>query len=148
MKYFFIMPEVAGAMGDRSIVDRKVHPPLVQKLHYEFEGWMGDVLLDTFPCVVATKEAADALASAAVTGIDYAKVEVSTSELFRHLHPNLHLPPFVWLQIKGKAGKDDFGDYYDTRGERPWTRHVISGRALDIIRSFGLNHAKIEPFDA
>lgn len=148
MNYFFIEPEVAGGWGKNVVADVSIHPPQVRKLHYEFEGWMGDALLDTFPCVIATKEAADALASEGVTGIDYAKVEVSTSDLFRHLHPTLNLPPFVWLQIKGKAGRDDFGDYCDARGERPWTRHVISDRALGIIRPFGLNHADIEPFDA
>jgi hypothetical protein len=105
--YLYIHPEVAEGLGHNTILDRSTHPPRIDKLHYEFEGWMGNALLDTFPCVIATKEAADGLASAAVTGIDYAKVEVSTSELFRHLHPNLHLPPFVWLQIKGIAGKGD-----------------------------------------
>lgn len=146
LTYFFIEPEVAGGLGDNSVFDRSTHPPQVHRLHYEFDGWLGDVLLAGFPCLIATEEAARALKSGAITGIIYATMETSTSELFRHLYPGRQLPTFVWLQINGTPGEDDFGWYRDTRGEQPRTRYVISKRVLDILRPMGLNHAEIEPF--
>ena len=146
MNYFFIEPEVAGGLGSNTILDRTTHPPRAERLHYEFEGWLGDALLEGFPCLIATEQASNALKSARATGVDYAEVEVSTSQLFRHLYPNRQLPPFVWLQIKGTAGKDDFGRHRDMRAERPRNKFVISERALEILRPFGLNHADIEPY--
>lgn len=45
MKYFYIEPEVAGGLGRNTVMNRAVHPPVVSKLHYHFDGWLGDVLL-------------------------------------------------------------------------------------------------------
>jgi hypothetical protein len=81
-----------------------------------------------------------------VTGVDYANVEISTSQLFRHLYPNRQLPKFVWLQVNGVAGKDDFGLFHDAERVRPRDRYVLSDRAIEILRKFGLDHAEMEVF--
>lgn len=44
----YIEPEVAGGLGEETQMDSTVHPPLVKKLHLEFEGWLGDDILETF----------------------------------------------------------------------------------------------------
>ncbi|WP_459204012.1 hypothetical protein ACQVRV_07895 [Ralstonia pseudosolanacearum] len=61
MKYFFIEPEVAGKLGENTVLDPTVHPARVDKLHYKFSGWLGDAMLESFPCVIATQAASDAL---------------------------------------------------------------------------------------
>lgn len=43
VKYFYLEPEVSGGLGDDAIMDTGVHPPVVTRLHYEFDGWLGDV---------------------------------------------------------------------------------------------------------
>jgi hypothetical protein len=139
MRFFYIEPEVAGGFGKNSLLDHSFKPPRVARLHCAFDGWMGDALVETFPCLIATNEAVSALKTAGLRGVEYAEVEVSTSELFRHLYPNLGLPDFEWLQVIGTAGENDFGI-------APDRRFVISERALDIIRPFGLSHAEIAPF--
>ena len=40
MKYYVLEPEVAGGLGENSIVDHSVVPFQVTRLHYEFEGWL------------------------------------------------------------------------------------------------------------
>jgi hypothetical protein len=55
MEYFQIAPEVAGGWGRNTVMDRSIHPPHVTKLHFEFDGWLGDVLLESFPCYIITK---------------------------------------------------------------------------------------------
>ena len=40
---------------------------------------------------------------------------------------------FPWLRVTGVAGKDDFGVYRDTQGERPRNRFVPSERALKCL---------------
>jgi hypothetical protein len=45
MKYFYVEPEVAGGLGERTVMDRSTHPPVVKRLHYQLEGWLGDAIL-------------------------------------------------------------------------------------------------------
>lgn len=139
MDYFYIEPEVSGGFGENTILDASTHPPKVERLHYKFDGWLGDVLLESFPCVIATKDAADALRAAGATGVQYADVEVSTSETFRELYPQRTLPSFQWLRISGTAGDDDFGIADDLRV-------VISERVVKVLEPLGIENAFIERF--
>jgi hypothetical protein len=141
MRYFKIEPEVAGSSeGDNSVMDRSVHPPIVSRLHYVFAGWSGDVLLTSFPCFIVTEDAMNKLMEIGATGARFADVEVSTTYPFRELYPDTKLPKFVWLQVTGRAGRDDFGLARKIR-------LVISERALDALKGLQLNHAEIEPFE-
>ena len=140
MHYFYIEPEVAGGEGPNSIMDRSVHPPVVRHLHYEFAGWLGDVLLEGFPAFIVTEEAKNKLMESHATGARYANVEITTTYPFDELYPGRQLPKFIWLQITGRAGRDDFGLAADLR-------LVLSERTLDILKGLQLNHAVIEPFD-
>lgn len=139
MNYFYIEPEVAGGLGEHTVLDSSTHPPKVSKLHYKFDGWLGDVLLESFPCLIATDLAANALKCASLTGVDYAQVEVSASEAFRELYPQRTLPSFQWLKITGIAGKDDFGIAEDLRA-------VVSQRVLDVLNPLGIGNALVEEY--
>jgi hypothetical protein len=116
-----------------------MHPPIVSRLHYEFAGWSGDVLLESFPCFIVTEDAMNKLMESGATGARFADVEVTTTYPFREFYPDTKLPKFVWLQITGHAGRDDFGLAADLR-------LVISERALDVLKGLQLNDALIEPF--
>lgn len=136
MKYFSLSPEVAGGLGANTVMDRNVHPPIVTKLHYQFDGWLGDDLLESFPVYIATEHLAEQLRTLRPTGVRFAPVEVSTSEQFRDLYPDLKLPPFVWLKIDGKAGMDDFG----ISGNHEL---IVSERVMLLLRSFNIAHCDI-----
>ena len=140
MQYFYIEPEVAGGLGDQTILDRSVHPPIVNKLHYQMEGWLGDAILESFPAFILTEEAKQGLLEIGVTGVDFADVTVTTSDEFSELYPNRALPPFAWLKPQGNPGQDDFGVASDGR-------LVISERALKVLQKFGIENAVVEPFD-
>ncbi len=135
-----MVPEVAGGLGTKTRMAGGVHPPIVSRLHYEFDGWLGDVLLETFPCFIVTKDAKRKLQSIGATGIRFDEVEVTTSEMFRGLYPNRQLPEFFWLQIQGKPGQDDFGIADDLR-------LVISERALEALRELGISNALVTPYE-
>ena len=130
-------PEVAGELGDDTVIDRSVHPPRVSKLHYVFTGWLGDELLESFSCYIVTERVADALQSAGHAGYTFDAVELEVSDHFRELYPNRHVPPFRWLRITGRAFVDDFGMSDE---------HllIVSDRALAILRQFALNECDIE----
>jgi hypothetical protein len=141
MNFFYIEPEVAGGLGDKTVMDRRTHPPIVSKLHYHFDGWLGDALLESFPCFIVTEEARRSIEETRLTGARFDQVEVTTSEQFEELYPTLRLPKFQWLRVEGKVGEDDFG-------LAPDARLVVSERALDVLREVGLSHAEVSDFEA
>ncbi|QKC96058.1 hypothetical protein [Mesorhizobium sp. NZP2298] len=140
MQYFKIWPNVAGGIGENTVLDRSVHPPIVTRLHYVVEGWFGDVIVTTFPSFLVTQETQHALQEMGFSGATFAEAEVTISEECEEDQPGLQLPPFVWLKVNGKAGRDDFGV------AMPF-RLVISRRILDLLESLGIPFAVVEPYE-
>ncbi|MGA2224073.1 MAG: hypothetical protein ABSH41_06505 [Syntrophobacteraceae bacterium] len=140
MKYYQIEPEVAGGIGEHSEIDRSSGKMVVRKLHYEFDGWGGDELLESTPCFIVSERLAHEIERAQLTGISFDDVEVTKSDQFEELYPNRQLPKFVWLQIDGKPGQDDFGI-----GKDPGL--VISERALEVLKGLGISNALVTPFE-
>lgn len=133
-----VSPEVAGELGENILMDSSVHPPRVSHLHYRFEGWLGDDLLQTFPCFLASASLAEALENMGLVGIEVEQAEVSLSPEFKELYPDLSMPDFCWLKITGKNRDADFWITPDFELE-------ISDRALNVLRKFSVAHAEIEP---
>ncbi|MFK0692083.1 hypothetical protein ACFX5Q_28310 [Mesorhizobium sp. IMUNJ 23033] len=140
MRYFEIKPDVAGGLGEDTVMDTSVHPPVVSKLVYRVEGWFGDVLVTTFPCFLVTEEARRGLLAIGISGATFAEAEITTSEDFQELQPDVELPVFVWLKVDGRAGRDDFGINQNLN-------LVVSERAFDVLDELGLPSASIKPFD-
>jgi hypothetical protein len=134
MSFTMLQPEVAGGWGPKTVVDVSVHPPRVARLHYEFDGWLGDDLLECFPCFVVSNRLARELERSNLTGFVLGDVDISTTPEFDELYPNRHLPAFSWLKIAGRAGVDDFGISAEHR-------LVASARAMDVLRRFTLDRA-------
>src|SRR5262249_34240570 len=118
-----------------------VRPPLVKRLHYEFDGWLGDDLLEAFPIFIITDRLKDRLQTLGATGYELDNVKVTKSEFYRAMEPDSPpLPGFHWLKVTGVAGADDFGIAKDRR-------LVVSERAMRVLRSLNVNHcASIEDF--
>ncbi len=53
--FYLLSLEVAGGWGPNTQVRRETHPPVVTHMHYEFQGWLGDDLLTTFPEFIITE---------------------------------------------------------------------------------------------
>jgi hypothetical protein len=144
MKYYSIEPEVAGGWGKNTVHDESesAEPPFVLKLHYEFDGWAGDELLESSGCYIVTERLAREIERAQLTGAQFDDVEISTSgeyDDFQELHPDRKLPKFLWLRLVGKLGQDDFAI--------SGLRLVVSERALQLLTSIGIsNAASVTPF--
>ena len=141
MDFFFVEPEVAGGLGSRTKMDVGVHPPVIHSLHYELQGWLGDVLLESFPAFVLTQDVAQALVQAKLTGMDFSDVEITKGEQFDELYPGRAVPKFFWLKPRGTLAVDDFSCYPDGR-------LVVSGRALELLKTAGISNASVEPYTA
>lgn len=139
MKYYYLEPEVAGGLGEKTLIDSASHPPVVYKLHYVFDGWLGDDIVESFPCYVISDYIRGRLDLIDLSGYNIADMVVSTSEVFEELQPEVKLPKFWWLQVTGVACEDDFGIAADHR-------LVVSGRALHVLKMGSLENCDIEPY--
>jgi hypothetical protein len=134
--YYTLEPEVAGGWGKNIKANTSVHPPIVHALHYEFQDWLGDEIVESFPCFLVSERLSIALKDAKLNGFSLAEAEVSVSEEFKELKSASVLPKFRWLKIQGRAGEDDFGLSEDNL-------LVASKRALEVLRQFPLSNAEI-----
>lgn len=139
MSFYQLSPEVAGGFGSNTQLNRTVHPPIVTRLHYEFEGWLGDDLLESFPCYIVTRQLADSLSTNALSGVTYKNVEITQSDVFMDLYPNRQLPEFVWIDITGIPGQNDFG--LDDH-----SRLIVSESVMAILRSYKISHCAISNY--
>ena len=140
MRYYILGPEVAGGFGANTQLKSSCHPPKVDCLHLEFEGWLGDCLIESFPCFVATESVIESLKAAGTTGIEDRDVEVSTTDGFRELYPDREIGRWRWMQAVGTPGLDDIAVTESAR-------LVASERAVEILRSHGLEHCDIEEYN-
>jgi hypothetical protein len=139
-KFYVLEPEVSGGWGEHTVSAREPgQHPRVHRLHYKFDGWLGDELLETTPCYIVTERLADDIRRAGLTGAAFDEVEVSTSEQFEDLHPDRKLPAFVWLKVNGAPAADDFG-------VTPDLMLVVSERALKLLRNAVSHRATIRPY--
>jgi hypothetical protein len=118
-------------------MDSTTHPPGVARLHLHFQGWLGDDLIECFPCFAVTEKLGRRLDVAGLSGFTLASLEVSTSVDFDELHGQ-PLPPFLWLQIL--APSDEGADFRTTDDHRL----EVSDRALAVLREGNLEHAEIQ----
>lgn len=135
----YIEPEVSGELGKDTIRDNSVHPPIISRLHYQFDGWLGNDLLESFPCFIVTDRLKLLIEKNGLDGITFDVLKVSKSSTFQQLYPNKQLPTFHWIKVIGHAGVNDFGIAKDLR-------LVISEKALDILNSLKIDRAILEDY--
>jgi hypothetical protein len=135
--YFAIEPEVAGGFGDSTEMDHTKSPPEVLRLEYRMDGWLGDPILETFPCYIITEETAEELRIKGLSGFYFDDVAVTFSETFTEVYPDKAVPNFKWMKITGKPGIDDAFISIDNI-------LVISKDLLEILQSYGMKNADVE----
>ena len=142
MKFYYLEPEVAGGWGENTVFDRTPgRPTVIHKLHYQFDGWLGDELVESTPCFIVSEQMGKEIKRAHLNGVWFDEVEVTMSDQFKEFCPNRQLPKFVWLRMEGTAGQDDFGT-------APDGRLVVSEQALTLLRERGISHAVVTDFPA
>ena len=92
VSFSFVEPEVAGGWGPNTVADRSTTPVTVEHLHYEFDGWLGDVLLESTPCFIVTDAGVAAITKEGLVGAEFENVEIDTLESMGALLSTLVLP--------------------------------------------------------
>jgi hypothetical protein len=137
MNYYSFEPEVACQLGDKSILNSSVHPPIVTKLHCVFDGWLGDDIIEVFPCYVITEKFKEGIIKYKLSGCSFEDVIVSKSDVFKELYPNRNLPNFFRLIVTGKKDVDDFVISNDNI-------LLVSENAYSSLKRFNLENCDIE----
>lgn len=135
--YYLVEPEVAGSWGKNTLFSRTPgQPDIVHKLHYEFDGWLGDELLESVAEYIVTERLAAEIKEAALSGVQFDQVEISKSDEFEAFQPGQHLPKFLWMRVVGQPGK---GDFWMT----PKLVLAVSERALELFKKRGMSHMDV-----
>ncbi|MFP3596896.1 hypothetical protein [Chryseobacterium sp. SIMBA_029] len=135
--YKFIEPEVAGGLGEKTEMDNSFFPPLIKNLHYEFDGWLGDDIIESFPCYLMTEALRKGIEKENLTGIHFSEVLISKSDTFLDIYPDKDLPNFLWAKINGEPYKDDF--FISEKNIL-----AISENAYSVLKKFNMEQADIE----
>ena len=134
----YIEPEVAGGLGVETEMDFTAAPSVVY-LHYEFQGWLGNDILECYPCFIVTDALKEAILKATLTGVDFHFVKVTTSYEFRQLYPDRVLPGFNWMKISGKEGEDDFSLSSEFV-------LIVSEKAYNLLSLFNISAADVQDY--
>jgi hypothetical protein len=135
--YYLVEPEVAGGWGRNTLFSRTSgQPDVVHRLHYKFDGWLGDELLESVAELIVTERLAAEIEKAGLTGVWFDNVEITKSQAFEDWHPGQELPRFLWMRIVGKPSQDDFW-------MTPQLILAVSERALDLLKKNGIAHMDV-----
>ena len=152
---FLLHPEVAGALGDNTVVANRIQlesgSAIVREithLEYVFDGWLGDELLESYPCFIVTESLAADLTNANLLGLKLGSVEISISETFEELYPGRNLPAFRRLMPQGEVQITKKGKI------RNWSQHdlclteraelVVSKRCLDVLQRHQIEQCEVQ----
>jgi hypothetical protein len=136
--FYLLHPEVCGGIGPHTIMDRSTHPPVAHHLHYVFDAYDGEHLVEGFPCYIVSPSLARALEGSHLSGFALGDVEVSKSPDLEAAMPQL-LPAFRRLLVSGIPKADDFG--ITDRLEL-----MVSQTALDVLLQGFLHNCPVEVY--
>ena len=137
--FYGMNPEVAGQLGECTVLDYSKVPYEVTSLEYCFDGWLGDDILVAFPVVIVSQRLRSALEAARLSGLSFSDATITKSDLFREVQGDLQLPAFSWLKPNGKAFVDDFA-----LSPNSDFSIVVSEKTLAILEQYAMSHCEFE----
>ena len=147
MKMFKIEPEVAGEIGENSIISYKNNIiDEVKFLHFEFKGWLGDEILETSPCFIVSESIVNDILESNLKGCKFEDIEISKSEEFNEMYPNRYIPNFKRLIPLGAVSIfndkiiENSGDDFCIEDK---VNLVISDSALKILKKHKIDNCDI-----
>lgn len=139
MKLYFLEPEVSGGHGEHTIngteedIANEGISGKVKYLHYEFEGWLGDDLLESTPAFIVSSKLETELKNSEFKDYKLEKCLITTSDEFKEMYPNKELPkfsrfiPLGKVEVEGENFKNWSGHHFclSPKGELVVTQEVM-----------------------
>lgn len=126
-------------MSEGTIIDAKMHPPIVKYLDYEVQGWSGGDLIASFPVHLASPRLLKAMKDAGLEGFSAYPAEsyrVSINEQVMTEFEGSYVLDFRWF----KMGEGEAPDIYLTEG----FLLGFSDRAWEVIYEFDASNCAVE----
>jgi hypothetical protein len=152
MILYKLEPEVAGQRGEHTTYENldavrtKKERPIISHLHYEFEGWLGDEILESIANFIISEKLANDLIVNGLKGYSIMNVEISKTREFIELQPKTKLPKFKRMLPLGKVNLEG-NKYKNWSGDdfciSQNNKLVVSNKALEVLKKHNLNHADI-----
>lgn len=98
-EYTVVQPEVIVGLGDNTtgIPD---HQDQIIHLHIHLEDWLGDDLVECFPCYLVTENLKNLLEKSKLSGFEFYDVEITLDEyFFENFRLAIDLPTFYWFKV-------------------------------------------------
>jgi hypothetical protein len=152
MKLYFLEPEVSGGHGEHTIYGTEEDIAIegisgkVKYLHYEFEGWLGDDLLESTPAFIVSSNLGTELENSDFSDYKLEKCLITTSDDFKEMYPNKNIPefsrfiPLGKIEVEGDNFKNWSGDHVclSPKGEL-----VVTQDALDFFKRVSIDNCFI-----
>lgn len=92
-------PQVAGELGDETVLDSSTHPPLVSQVDYVLDQPDADDLIQSFPIFLISTGLGSRLQDAGLTGFALAGALVRPSENYLAIYGAVPHPQYMWFQV-------------------------------------------------
>lgn len=136
--HYSLEPEVPGELLPGTNIDNTCRPPLISSLAVIFEGWLGDDLLEIYPCFFVTDRLRRALEHHRVPGCQFESFSLQLGDGFPLSASGTQfwrLWPIADNQVSGIS----LGD----RGQL-----LASEGAVKVLTQWGLKYCDISPTEA
>ncbi|NYI58239.1 hypothetical protein [Cellulomonas soli] len=111
-------------------------PPRLSNVSLQFEGWLGDDLIETYPLFAVTDRLRAALRASGVSGVSFEQVPTIRSEQLLELQPGDEIGTWSLMAVTGRAGTDD-------AWLSPRWMLMVSQRFWDVASRFQLTYCDI-----
>ena len=147
MTYYLLEPEVAGEIGENSIISYENGMiKEVKYLEYCFMGWLGDELLTSTPCFIVSRAVQEEILAENLTGIQFEEITMSFSDEFEELYEGEAVPEFVRI-ICENSYESNIGNLTLDFYMNEYKDLIVSEKALAVFKRHKLNNCDIVLFN-
>lgn len=136
---YILNPEVSGQIGEKTLLNTNTHPPIVERLHFIFYGWLGDDLIECFPCFLVSEKLKILLQKTNFSGFLIKDCETELSEEILIMQPQIVLPKFYWLDVGHDKNSDLFIDES--------LKLQVTDAAYDLLKRVNLKYCDIQSIE-
>ncbi|MBP3041172.1 hypothetical protein J9303_17040 [Bacillaceae bacterium Marseille-Q3522] len=154
MKLYFLEPEVSGGHGEHTVygteedIAKEGISGKVKFLHYQFEGWLGDDILESTPAFIVSSLLETELKNSNFKDYKLEKCLITTSDEFKEMYPNKGIPLFSRFIPLGKVEVEE-ENFNNWSGHHfclsPKGELVVTQEALNFLKRASIDHCYITP---
>lgn len=135
---FRLDPQVAGELGEGTVLDGSTHPPRVSQVVYVLDQPDADEFIQSFPVFLVSTNLGSRLQNAGLTGFELSGAIVRPSDNYLAIYGDVPLPQYLWLQVTGTAEETDC--WLDES-----LQVCVSDRMMAIMELVTLSDCLVEP---